>query len=151
MTAKMVQIIWLVMVSQLVHFPSALPTRKGKPCYQINGRCCNWRYSSHTYITDNGLSRKARHRTWETYAMNGMVNWKNVNWNPMTALSRKQRMIDILLGKQNTVNKTRALFSVTAFSHLSRLILGKSSLEYFTPSKIKPSGSSVPSRPLRQF
>ena len=37
--------------------------------------------------------------------MNGMVNWKNVNWNPMTALSRKQRMIDILLGKQNTVNK----------------------------------------------
>ncbi len=37
--------------------------------------------------------------------MNGMVNWKNVNWNPMTALSRKQRMIYILLGKQNAVNK----------------------------------------------
>lgn len=37
--------------------------------------------------------------------MNGMVNWKNVNWNPMASLSRKQRMLDILLGKQNTVNK----------------------------------------------
>ena len=37
--------------------------------------------------------------------MNDMVNWKNVNWNPMTALSRKQRMIYILLGKQNAVNK----------------------------------------------
>lgn len=37
--------------------------------------------------------------------MNGMVNWKNINFNPMTALSRKQRMIDVLLGKQKTVNK----------------------------------------------
>ena len=37
--------------------------------------------------------------------MNGMVNWKNINANPMAALSRKQRMIDVLLGKRNTVNK----------------------------------------------
>ena len=39
--------------------------------------------------------------------MNGMVNWKNVNSNPMAALSRKQRAIDVLLGKRNTVNKGR--------------------------------------------
>ena len=37
--------------------------------------------------------------------MNGMVNWKNINANPMATLSRKQRMIDVLLGKRNTVNK----------------------------------------------
>ena len=37
--------------------------------------------------------------------MNGMVNWKNINSNPMAALSGKQRMIDVLLGKRSTVNK----------------------------------------------
>lgn len=37
--------------------------------------------------------------------MNGMVNWKNINANPMATLSRKQRMIEVLLGKRNTVNK----------------------------------------------
>lgn len=37
--------------------------------------------------------------------MHGMVNWKNINANPMATLSRKQRMIDVLLGKRNTVNK----------------------------------------------
>ena len=37
--------------------------------------------------------------------MNGMVNWKNINSNPMAALSGKQRMIDVLLGKRNAVNR----------------------------------------------
>lgn len=39
--------------------------------------------------------------------MNGMVNWKNVNSNPMTRLSRNQRLIEVLLGKRNTVNKAQ--------------------------------------------
>lgn len=37
--------------------------------------------------------------------MNGMVNWKNINSNPMAALSRNQRLLDVLIGKRNTVNK----------------------------------------------
>lgn len=37
--------------------------------------------------------------------MHGMVNWKNINPNPMATLSRNQRLIDVLLGKGNTVKK----------------------------------------------
>lgn len=41
--------------------------------------------------------------------MNGMVNWKNINSNPMAALSGKQRMIDVLLGKRNAVNRRQRI------------------------------------------
>lgn len=37
--------------------------------------------------------------------MNGMVNWKNINSNPMAALSRNQRLLDVLIGKRNTAKK----------------------------------------------
>lgn len=37
--------------------------------------------------------------------MNGMVNWKNMNTSPMAALNRKQRLLDVLIGKKNTVKK----------------------------------------------
>lgn len=37
--------------------------------------------------------------------MNGMVNWKNVNANRLATLNRNQKLLDILLGKRNTVQK----------------------------------------------
>lgn len=44
-------------------------------------------------------------KEWEINTMRGMVNWKNVNSNPMAALSGKQHAIDVLFGKRNTVSK----------------------------------------------
>lgn len=39
--------------------------------------------------------------------MNGMVNWKNINSSRMADLNRSHRLINVLLGRKNTVNRGR--------------------------------------------
>ncbi|MDE6213771.1 MAG: hypothetical protein K2M70_09905 [Lachnospiraceae bacterium] len=65
--------------------------------------------------------------------MNGMVNWKNINSNPMATLSRNQRLIDVLLAKGNAVSKGQRDLFIRSDNSVSEMGL-------YTPAVHKVAG-----------
>lgn len=62
--------------------------------------------------------------------MNGMVNWKNTSSHAMASLNRDQRLIDVLLGKRNTVSRKQRDAFIRSDNHVSEIGL-------YAPAKTK--------------